>query len=121
MQMTLPILAVLALAAAPASAQEPAATPSNEIVEPTCADLMAALRVADPGDRPSKSRKAAAEEAQDDIATALFWLHGWHHARGQAALPVKRDWMVAELKRVVEACRTRSPDGAMLVSQVATQ
>jgi hypothetical protein len=121
MRMTFAILAALAAAPVPASAQEQAPPPSNEIVEPTCADLMAALRVADPGDRPSKSRKAAAEEAQDDIATALFWLHGWHHARGQATLPVKRDWMVAELTRVVEACRTRSPDGAMLISQVATQ
>jgi hypothetical protein len=117
-----PLLIVATLmVSAPAFAQDTGALPANDIVEPTCADLMAALRVADPGDRPSAKRKAKAEEAQDDIATALFWLHGWHHARGQATLPVKRDWMVAELKRVVEACRTRSSDGTMLISQVATQ
>ncbi len=82
---------------------------------------MAGLRVADAGERPSRERKAAAERAQDDIATALFWLHGWHHAKGEATLPVKKDWMVAELKRVVEACRMKSPDGTMRISQAATQ
>ncbi len=114
------VLASLSLAA-PALAQGSKAPPASEVVEPTCADLMAALRVADPGEKPSSRRLEAAEEAQDDIATALFWLHGWHTSKGTASLPVKRDWMVAELKRVVEACRSRSPDGAMLISQVATQ
>jgi hypothetical protein len=83
--------------------------------------MMAALRMADPGERPSSKRKAAAEEAQDDIAVALFWLHGWHAARGEASLPVKRDWMVSELKRVVAACKAQSPDGKALVSAVATK
>lgn len=120
MRMRTLILAAAGLAAPdPASAQ---AAPAPDIIaEPTCADLMAALRVADPGERPSAKRKAAAEKAQDDIATALFWLHGWHYAKGQATLPVEKDWMVVELKRVVEACRSGSPDGTALISQVATR
>lgn len=105
----------------PAIAQKQAKPPVDMMIEPTCADLTAALRMADPGEKPNARRQAAAEEAQDDIATALFWLHGWHAARGTASLPVKRDWMVAELKRVVEACRAQSPDGTALVSQVATK
>ena len=83
--------------------------------------MFAALRVADPGENPSRKRRKEAEEAQDDIATALVWLHGWHYGRGTATLPVTKDWMVAELKRVVEACKTRSQDGALLISQAATQ
>jgi hypothetical protein len=94
---------------------------ANELIEPTCGDLMAALRMADPGERPSSKRKVAAEEAQDDIATALFWLHGWHTARGETSVPVKRDWMAAELKRVVAACKAQSPNGTALVSAVATK
>jgi hypothetical protein len=105
----------------PTLAQDQAKPPAAEMIEPTCADLTAALRMADPGEKPNAKRQAAAEEAQDDIATALFWLHGWHTARGTATLPVKRDWMVSELKRVVEACRVHSPDGTELVSQVATK
>lgn len=106
---------------AAAWAAEPAKTSINEMVEPTCSDLMAALRMADPGERPSSKRQAAAEEAQDDIAVALFWLHGWHVARGEASLPVKKDWMATELKRVVAACKAQSPDGTALVSAVATK
>ena len=106
---------------AAAWAAEPPKPPANEVVEPTCSDLMAALRMADPGERPSSTRKLAAEEAQDDIAVAMFWLHGWHVARGEASLPVKRDWMMTELKRVVAACKAQSPDGTALVSAVATK
>ena len=94
---------------------------ANEMIEPTCGDLMAALRMADPGERPSSKRKIAAEDAQDDIATALFWLHGWQTARGETSVPVKRDWMAAELKRVVAACKAQSPNGAALISTVATK
>jgi len=106
---------------AAAWAAEPPKPQVNEMIEPTCSDLMAALRMADPGERPSIKRKAAAEEAQDDIATALFWLHGWHTARGETSLPVKRDWMAAELKRVVLACKAQSPNGEALVSTVSTK
>lgn len=111
------LLAVPLLAAIPAMAE--AAPPANAVIEPTCADLMAAIRVADPGERPTRQRQAEAKAAQDVIATGLFWLHGWHYGRGQATLPVTKDWMVAELKRVVEACRTHSPDGALPFSQAA--
>jgi hypothetical protein len=103
----------------PAAAQS--SPPTTEMIEPTCADLMAALKMADPGKNPSSKRRAAAEEAQDDIATALFWLHGWHTARGEASLPVSRDWMVNELKRVTAACKAQSPDGKALISAVATK
>ena len=102
-----------------AQAQDKAAKPVDAVVEPTCADLFAGMRVADPGKNPSKQRKAEADAAQDDIATALFWLHGVHYGRGEASLPVTRDWMVAELKRVAEACQAKSPDGAMLLSKAA--
>lgn len=116
-----PLLLVTAilLAPVPAVSQDQAAKPANEIVEPTCADLMAALRVADPGEKPSQQRKAEAEAAQDDVATALFWLHGVHYAKREATLPVTGDWMVAGLKRVVEACRTKSLDGTLLLSKAA--
>jgi len=92
---------------------------SDAILEPSCADLMAALRVADPGKKPSRKHREDALAAQDDIATALFWLHGWHHAQGRAKLPVTRAWLATELKRVVEACNRYSPDGSMLVSEAA--
>lgn len=110
---------VLAMAiAAPALA----AAPKGEVVvEPTCADLAAALRVARVDAKAKPARLAAAQAAQDDIATVLYWLHGWHVARGEASLPVTRDWMIGELKRVTDACQARSPDGAMLVSAVATK
>jgi hypothetical protein len=114
------MLAAAIMVHAAAWAADPA-PPASAAVEPTCSDLMAALRVADPGERPSARRQAAAEEAQDDIAVALFWLHGWHAARGEASLPVTRDWMAAELKRVVAACKAQSPDGTALVSAVATK
>lgn len=113
------LLVTVMFIASPAMAQDKAAKPANEIVEPTCADFMAALRVADPGKKPSKQRQAEADAAQDDIATGLFWLHGWHYAKGEATLPVTREWMVAEMKRLAESCRTKSPDGTMLISQAA--
>jgi hypothetical protein len=118
------LLIALAALPAPALAQDKPAAPApqqTEVVEPTCADMFAALRVAEPGENPSRTRRKEAEQAQDDIATALFWLHGWHYGRGTATLPVTKDWMVAELKRMVEACKAKSPDGAMLISQAATQ
>jgi len=111
-------IAALVLIPVAGLAQEPEQT-EGAIIEPTCADLTAALRIADPGKDPSPERKEDALAAQDDIATALFWLHGWHHGRGEATLPVTRDWMAAELKRVVEACNRYSSDGAMLVSEAA--
>lgn len=118
-----PLLLATALLLLPAAAmaQDKTAKPANEIAEPTCADLMAGLRVADPGKNPSKQRQDEADAAQDDIATALFWLHGVHYAKGEATLPVTRDWMVTELKRVAEACHTKSPDGTMLLSKAALQ
>jgi hypothetical protein len=115
------LLAAAITVHATAWAADPPKPPANDVVEPTCADLIAALRMADPGEKPSSKRQAAAEEAQDDIAVALFWLHGWHVARGEATLPVQRDWMVNELKRVVAACKAQSPDGTALVSAVATK
>jgi hypothetical protein len=115
------ILATAVSVHAAAWAAEPAKPPASEVIEPTCSDMMAALRVADPGKQPSAKRQLAAEQAQDDIAAALFWLHGWHTARGTATLPIKRDWMVNELKRVVDACKAQSPDGTALVSTVATR
>jgi hypothetical protein len=119
-KLTLLVTALL-LTPLPALAQNTAAAAASEVVEPTCADLMAALRVADAGKNPSRQRKAAADAAQDDIATALFWLHGVNFAKGTATLPITRTWMIGELKRVAEACKTKSPDGKLLISAAALQ
>jgi hypothetical protein len=102
------------LAAAPASAAEPAGP-----LDVTCGDMIATLRVADPGPNPSPERQRQAVEAQDDVAIGLYWIHGYLvGTKGEAAPRLSKDWMQAEVVRLVEMCKAKSPDGRKSLVQV---
>jgi hypothetical protein len=109
------LLAALAtLTMTPAFAAEPPGP-----LDVTCGDMIATLRVADPGKNPSKERQRQAIEAQDDIAIGLYWIHGYLvGAKGAAAPPLTKAWMEGEVVRLVEVCKVKSPDGKASLVQV---
>jgi hypothetical protein len=111
--------AVLAgLVASPALAQEVKPPPVNA-VDLSCGDLEHALRSADAGKNPSAARKRSAEEAQDDIAMGLAWVHGYRSAkRGSAMGALTPVWMETELRSILTSCRARSPDGKLTILSV---
>lgn len=114
----MPVLALTCLLAQPALAQDAAKPPTNAI-DLTCGDLEHGLRVADPGKTPSAERKRSAEEAQDDIAMGLAWIHGYRFAkRGAAMAELTPAWMEKELRSVLTSCRARSPDGKLTILSV---
>ena len=101
----------------PASEQEPA--PPLEV---TCGDLLFTLRDADLGKKLSAARLKQATEEQDDVAIGLYWIHGVIVGSKDAAAPgLTKDWMGTELRRLVEACKTKSPDGKMTLIQMVQQ
>lgn len=111
-------LAALAiLAITPAFAAEPAGP-----LDVTCGDMIATLRVADPGKSPSKNRQQQAIEAQDDVAIGLYWIHGFLvGSKGAAAPALTKAWMESEIVRLVEVCKAKSPDGSASLVQVMQQ
>lgn len=112
------MIALAAASAAPALAQTAGAPPANA-ADLTCGDLMRGLRVADPGKSPTPERRRAAEEAQDDIAMGLSWIHGYRTAKqGSAMPPLDPAWMERQLRSVVTSCRARSPDGMLTLLSV---
>ncbi len=111
------LAALATLAITPAFAAEPAGP-----LDVTCGDMIATLRVADPGKNPSKERQRQAIEAQDDVAIGLYWIHGFLvGSKGAAAPPLTRAWMESEIVRLVEVCKARSPDGKASLVQVMQQ
>lgn len=111
------LTALAILAVAPAFAAEPAGP-----LDVTCGDMIATLRVADPGKNPSKERQQQAIEAQDDVAIGLYWIHGYLvGTKGAAAPPLTRAWMETEIVRLVEVCKTKSPDGKASLVQAMQQ
>jgi hypothetical protein len=108
------LAAVAVLAITPAFAAEPAGP-----MDVTCGDMIATLRVADPGKNPSEERQRQAIEAQDDVAIGLYWIHGYLvGTKGQAAPRLTREWMQTEVVRLVDVCKAKSPDGRMSLVQV---
>lgn len=107
------LAALAALAIAPAFAAEPAGP-----MDVTCGDMIATLRIADPGKDPSEERKRQAIEAQDDVAIGLYWIHGYLvGSKGDAAPKLTKEWMQSEVVRLVDVCRAKSPDGRMSLVQ----
>jgi hypothetical protein len=111
------VAAVAVLAITPAFAAEPAGP-----LDVTCGDMIATLRVADPGPNPSPERQRQAVEAQDDVAIGLYWIHGYLvGTKGEAAPKLTRAWMQTEVVRLVEVCKAQSPDGRKSLVQVMQQ
>lgn len=108
------LLAALAtFAITPVFATEPAGP-----LDVTCGDMIATLRVANPGKNPSKERQRQAIEAQDDVAIGLYWIHGYLvGSKGNAAPKLTKAWMEAEVVRLVEVCNAKSPDGKLSLVQ----
>jgi hypothetical protein len=116
--MALRLPAILALAALCTSAAVSAAEPAGPL-DVTCGDMIETLRLVDPGRNASSARKQRAIEAQDDVAMGLYWIHGYLvGTKGAAAPALTREWMSSEVVRLVELCRTHSPDGTMTLVQV---
>jgi hypothetical protein len=112
------LLAALAtLAITPVFAAEPAGP-----LDVTCGDMIATLRVADPGQNPTEERQRQAVEAQDDVAIGLYWIHGYLvGTKGDAAPRLTKEWMQSEVVRLVEVCKAQSPDGKKSLVQVMQQ
>jgi hypothetical protein len=105
------------LAVTPAFAAEPAGP-----LDVTCGDMIATLRVADPGTNPTEERQRQAVEAQDDVAIGLYWIHGYLvGTKGAAAPRLSKEWMQSEVVRLVEVCKAKSPDGRKSLVQVMQQ
>jgi len=111
------LAAVAMLAVTPALGAEPAGP-----MDVTCGDMIATLRVADPGKNPSKERQRQAIEAQDDVAIGLYWIHGYLvGTKGEAAPRLTKEWMQTEVVRLVEVCKAKNPDGSMSLVQAMQQ
>lgn len=116
--MTRRLPAILALAALCTSAAVSAAEPAGPL-DVTCGDMIETLRDVDPGKNPSTERRKRAIEAQDDVAIGLYWIHGYLvGTKGAAAPALTLEWMSSEVVRLVELCKTHSPDGTMTLVQV---
>lgn len=113
------ILACVA-AATPTIAQDAVPTPPVNALDLTCGDLMHALRVADPGTRPTVERQRSAQEAQDDIAQGLTWMHGYKAGKygPENVPPLTPDWLQKQLKSVITSCNARSPDGMLSLLKI---
>jgi hypothetical protein len=125
--MPTPTLFVAMLAASLVAPAALAATPDatkDLVAIPTCRDFLVGLEVADPGRNPTKERAADAKNAQDDLFSALLWVHGYQSGRrpeGSPRTAMTQAWVIAEIGRVKAACEARSPDGSMLLVDIAEQ
>lgn len=113
----------LAAAACRAAAPAPAQRASDDLLGVTCGDYLEALKAADPGRNPTKERAAQAEDAQDDLANGLIWVHGYLTARanGSAPGPLNREWMKATIGRLAKVCRDNSHDGRLRIADAVNK
>lgn len=97
-------------------ASPPKIAPNENLNRITCADFLAAAKVAT-----TQPADDAALAAQDEIANGLTWLHGYLYATRQGAIePLSQEWMQATAKRVFEACAASEKPGETSLFEVAT-
>lgn len=117
-----PMSVVLALANHTAFAQE--TTKATDLLDVSCADYLQALDIARVEEGAAAARKEEAEKAQDDIVSAMLWLHGHDSGRqppGTAFAPLTEAWISEAVIRVAKACQAHSPDGRMRLADAATK
>lgn len=125
MRYALRLLAAAVLGAAlspPAIAAEPDA--ATDLLAVSCGDFMRGLELANPGPKATAEQKRVAQEAQDDIATGLLWVHGYLAGRqGTNASPpvLTRKWMTEYVPKLAQGCQRLSPDGKMRLADVVAK
>lgn len=119
--------ALLVLAgAAHAQATPPAAgaqPPQRDLLDTTCGDYLQGLQAARPGDKATAAQKRRAQEVQDDITSALMWVHGYTSARAADGKfpPLTQAWMRETVVRLAQSCKAHSPDGKMRLADAASK
>lgn len=115
----------IAQQSAPAAGADPAVAqpaPPADLIDFDCGQYLKALEVANPGDKPDEERQAQAVSAQDALAEAMLWVHGFTSGRsGRPPEPLTRPWMVDMVGKVAKACRTNSVDGKMRVADAVAK
>ena len=113
---------LLAAIPAPVSAQAQAQTADPDLLAVTCGEYLTAARIADPGKNPSKQRAAQALDAQDSMADAMLWVHGYLTGRASPSaqpVPLTKQWMVDHVGRLAKVCIDNSSDGKMRLVDAA--
>lgn len=118
--MHLTTVMLAASVASPALAQQPAQT-ETDLLGATCGDYLAAARLAQPGDKPSKKRRAEAEDAQDALVDAMLWMHGYLTGRAPAGtpeVPLTRSWMAEHVGKLAKACTDSGSENTTRLADV---
>ncbi|MEO1043812.1 MAG: hypothetical protein AAFX04_00050 [Pseudomonadota bacterium] len=104
--MDMVLAAGLMTVAAPLAAQQDAATdPNAALVNLTCADFNTAARIAVVEEDASPERIELAEAAQDDIAYALTWMHGYFYAYKREKMPqLNQAWLKETAEALARKC-----------------
>ncbi|MFM9977136.1 MAG: hypothetical protein ACKVOP_03700 [Sphingomonadaceae bacterium] len=99
-----------------------AAPASNDLMDFSCGQYLQSVNIANPGTKPSAQRQAQAVPAQDALASAMMWIHGYTSGKsGQSPAPLTREWMIGMVGTVSKACREKSNDGTMRVADAVSQ
>lgn len=99
------------LLAGTASAAPPKPASGEDLLNVSCGDYIAALKVADAGKSPTAERLAQAKKAQDDLFTAMSWVHGYVSGRnGLAKAPTLNSaWVSATIGKLAAVCTNSKP------------
>ncbi len=115
-----PLLATASAVALIGSAAHAQVKPSEalpDLMDFNCGQYLQSARLANPGPKPSADRQALAIAAQDALASAMLWVHGYNSAKvGGPPEPLTRDWMVTMVGKVAKVCREKSSDGRLRVA-----
>lgn len=115
---------MMAILMATAATAQPVPDPEDpDLLGATCGQYQAALRAATPGPNAGPKAKDRAAAAQDDIASAMMWVHGFQSGRaGPGRMePLTKAWMVDTVGKLSAACRTYSPNGKMRIARAAAK
>ncbi|AJA09761.1 Putative secreted protein [Sphingopyxis fribergensis] len=101
------------------------ATPASaeaDLLDVTCGQYMAAIKVAQPDAKATAAQKALANAAQDDLASTMLWVHGFLSGRdgvNPAARPLTKSWMADTVVKLATLCS--ASDAGLRLSDAATK
>lgn len=99
--------------------------PQRNLLDITCGQYLTALSIANPPAKPSGKQSVLAQDAQDDIADGLLWIHGYLAGKAVAAgkpLPaLTKDWMASYVPILADSCKAASPNGDMLLTEIVAR
>ena len=88
----------------------------------SCADFINAAGIAVPPKKATAAQQRRAEGAQDAIAAAMVWLHGYLTGRGTPNLgEMSRAWLQDTVARVSRECKAAPQPAQLLLVDVVSR